>query len=164
MPNVEAAPRHKDCSCRGARPPLALPSVQGRFCCCSADASPLEPVGTPRLIRPEVYRGSGARGSRSGSRGLPRGCAGYRAGVDFESQDPPSDGSSVQAAVDAAAQAYRAHGIDDVEDRVRSELAARGVEIDDEIWLHEVADMIRDDVPVFIAGAGEFEPDTPEPR
>jgi hypothetical protein len=80
-----------------------------------------------------------------------------RAGAEFQTQDPASEGSVVQAAVDAAAQAYRKHGIDDVEDRVRSELAARGVVIDDEIWLNELADMIRHDVPVFISDSDGFE-------
>ncbi len=64
--------------------------------------------------------------------------------------DPALEGSAVQVAVDAATQAYREHRIDDIEDRLRSELCARGIEIDDDTWIDEVAGMIRAGVPVVV--------------
>jgi hypothetical protein len=57
----------------------------------------------------------------------------------------------VQAAIDSTTQVYREHGIDDVEDRLRSELSDRGVDINDHAWLNEAAGMIRAGLPVVVA-------------
>jgi TRAP-type C4-dicarboxylate transport system substrate-binding protein len=62
----------------------------------------------------------------------------------------------VQTAVDNSAQAYRDRGIDDVEDRLRSELAERGVEINDQAWLNEAAGMIRAGLPVVVGDSEDL--------
>lgn len=61
----------------------------------------------------------------------------------------------VQAAIDGSTQAYREHGIDDVEDRLRAELSDRGVQINDQAWLDEAAGMIRAGLPVVVADSAE---------
>jgi hypothetical protein len=64
----------------------------------------------------------------------------------------------VQEAVDTVTQAHCEHSLDGVEDRLRSELSRRGVEINDEIWLNEVGDMIRANEPVLFKAPGSSAP------
>jgi len=56
----------------------------------------------------------------------------------------------VQAAVDATSTAYTADAGIDVEQRLRRELVAHGVEVDDDQWVAEVAHGIRSGHGVLI--------------
>ena len=49
----------------------------------------------------------------------------------------------VQGAIDATATAYTEDADVDVEDRVRDELAERGLDVSDDEWLSELAHNIR---------------------
>ena len=87
---------------------------------------------------------------------------GYGAVVTFE-MDPALEADArvrlqavVQAAIDSSTQAYREHGIDDVEGRLRSELSDRGVQISDHAWLDEAAGMIRAGLPVVVGDSEEL--------
>jgi len=91
--------------------------------------------------------------------------AGYGRLVTLEtgpgSENHEESPNPVQGAVDATAAAYREHNIDDVMDRLRSELSNRGAEIDDDAWLSEVAGMIRAGLPLVV---GESEDPRPGPE
>jgi len=58
----------------------------------------------------------------------------------------------VQEAVDAAATAYTGDAGVDVEQRVRQELADRGVEVADDDWLSELAHHLRSGHHVQVSG------------
>jgi hypothetical protein len=85
-----------------------------------------------------------------------RSCIGYCVCVNFEANPGFEDylrqqlQAVVQEAVDTVTDANCEHSFEGVEDRLRSELSRRGVEINDELWLNEVADMIRAHVPVSV--------------
>jgi hypothetical protein len=51
--------------------------------------------------------------------------------------------SATQAAVDATATAYTDDASVDVDMRLRSELSQRGLDVDDDHWLAEVAHRVR---------------------
>lgn len=57
---------------------------------------------------------------------------------------------TVQDAVDAAAAAYTADAGVDVEQQVRAELRSRGLELDDDAWVRDLAHHVRSGHPVEI--------------
>ena len=67
---------------------------------------------------------------------------GYDAAMT-QDPEPTEVAEVVQAAVDSTATAYTRDAGLDVEERLRSELAGRGVDLDDEAWLAEAASGIR---------------------
>ena len=68
--------------------------------------------------------------------------------------DPTAVRSATQAAVDATATIYARHAGTDVQQRLRMEMQERGVPVDDEAWIVEVARRIRSghDVRVGVPG------------
>lgn len=56
----------------------------------------------------------------------------------------------VQDAVDAAAGSYTNDASVDVEERVREELRSRGLEVEDDEWVRELAGHIRSGHPVEV--------------
>ena len=68
--------------------------------------------------------------------------------------DPEVVRAATQAAVDATSTSYAEHADTDVEQRLRMEMQQRGIEVDDEAWIVDVARRIRSghDVRVGLPG------------
>lgn len=69
--------------------------------------------------------------------------------------DPAQVRSATQAAVDATATAYTEDAATDVEQRLRDELARRGLAVDDPAWLADVARRIRSGHHVRVGVGGQ---------
>ena len=63
--------------------------------------------------------------------------------------------SATQAAVDATATAYTDDASVDVDKRLRSELSQRGLDVDDDAWLAEVAHRVRSGHHVVFDGPAD---------
>jgi hypothetical protein len=72
--------------------------------------------------------------------------------------DPEQLKAIVQDAVDATATDYTEDASIDVEDTVRRELAQRGLAVDDDEWVAELAHHIRSGHPVEIGEEPAEEP------
>ena len=64
--------------------------------------------------------------------------------------DPHDVAVAVQGAVDAVTRLHHGQEVTDLPALLRQELARRGVELDDEAWLAEAADHIREGRPVVV--------------
>jgi hypothetical protein len=69
--------------------------------------------------------------------------------------DPETARAATQAAVDATAAIYAEHAGTDVEQRLRMEMQDRGLGVDDEAWVVDVARRIRSGHDVRVGLPGE---------
>ena len=81
---------------------------------------------------------------------------------DFEDEISGQVLVAMQAAVDATSRAHREQGIPDVEERLRSELAGRGVDITDDEWLSDMGEQIRSSDAVILVDPDEIGVDGPQ--
>ena len=75
---------------------------------------------------------------------------------DFESEMAKVVREATQHAVDATSRAYHENGEQEVEGRLRVEMAQRGITITDDEWLATMASKIRETMVVVVSDPDEF--------